>query len=154
MPLEVIRVTTPEGFEIAKQLRYEVFTGGLNFDPTRDVDKYDFMDTTVHLVGRDVEINEYVGVARCVVDPVKREGKVGRVGVLTKFQGKGYGRVLIKAIHRAVKSQCDTISLGAMPNKVGFYKRYGYECTGDETFFDENGIELCMMVKRLDDNDE
>ncbi|TMW68379.1 hypothetical protein Poli38472_005847 [Pythium oligandrum] len=152
MPLEVIRVTTSEEFEIAKRLRYEVFALQLGFDPAQDLDKYDFMDTTVHLIGRDVETNEYVAVARCLVDPAKREAKIGRVGVLTKFQCRGYGGLIIAAIHRAVQARCDTISLGAMPDKVGFYRRLGYVRINDGTFFDDNGVELCWMIKNLDDN--
>ncbi|TMW68378.1 hypothetical protein Poli38472_005846 [Pythium oligandrum] len=153
MPLEVTRVTANEGFEIAKRLRYEVFIRGLGFDPKVDDDEYDFLDTTVHLVGRDVETNEYVAVIRCVVDPVKREGKVGRVGVLTKFQGKGYGGVLIEEVHRVIKSQCDTVLLAARPEKVGFYNRYGYARTSDETFLDDCGLDLCWMAKNLVDNE-
>ncbi|TMW68386.1 hypothetical protein Poli38472_005854 [Pythium oligandrum] len=147
MPLEVTLATIDQGFDMCKKLRYQVFILGRGFDPELDVDEYDIKPTSYHFLGRDTETNEFVAVARCFADPESRIGKVGRVGVLKEYQGKGYGAAMMEAIESTVKDECHTIVLGAVMDKIGFYKKLGYARINDETFIDE--IEQCWMAKKI-----
>ncbi|TMW68385.1 hypothetical protein Poli38472_005853 [Pythium oligandrum] len=147
MPLDVTQVSFTEGFETCKALRYQVMIVENGFDPDLDVDADDFKATTRHFLGRDVDTNEFVAVARCCVDATRREGKIGRVAVLAKCQGRGYGAALMQAVEENVKNDCDRLLLGAVMYKVGFYRRLGYERVDETTFFDET--EQCWMAKSI-----
>ncbi|GAB9464399.1 hypothetical protein Gpo141_00001830 [Globisporangium polare] len=147
MTLLVTPVKTPEELELAKALRFEVFINEQGFDAAIEVDEYDAKDTTIHFLGKDVEQDKYVAVARVLMDAGARKAKVGRVAVLAECRGKNYGVALMTAVEQCVVDQVDTFALSAQYDKKGFYERCGYKCTNDEIYLDE-GVKHCMMTKK------
>ncbi|TMW68388.1 hypothetical protein Poli38472_005856 [Pythium oligandrum] len=117
------------------------------FDPTLDIDDYDQAETTRHFLSKDTDLDEYVAVARCLLTPELRKAKIGRVAVLPKCRGKGYGIALIKAIKDVVAHEADTYMLSAIYERQAFYQKCVYERLDDESYI-EQGVPHCMMVKQ------
>ncbi|TMW68387.1 hypothetical protein Poli38472_005855 [Pythium oligandrum] len=148
MTLLVTRVTTPEELAIAKAIRFEVFIDEQGFDGSIEVDEHDAAETTWHFIGKDVEEDKYVAVARVLLTPELRKAKVGRVAVLKECRGKNYGAVLMKSVEDAVADQVDTYMLSSQYERRGFYEKCGYKRMDDEIYLDE-GVEHCMMIKKV-----
>ncbi|TMW68389.1 hypothetical protein Poli38472_005857 [Pythium oligandrum] len=147
MPLVVTRITTPEEFEIAKALRFQVFIQEQGFDPTKDVDEHDAAETTRHFIGKDTDLDEYVAVARVLPTPEERQVRIGRVAVLPKCRGKGHGLTLMLAVEDAMAHEADAFVLSVIYERKGFYQKCGYERLDDETYL-EKGVPHCMMIKK------
>ncbi len=148
MVLQVTLIKTNEELDIAKALRWNVFIDEQGFDGELEVDKYDTEDTTYHFLGKDTEADKYVAVARCLVDPEQRKGKIGRVAVLQECRGKRFGAAIIKAIEEAMDDKCDKFALSAQYDKVGFYEKFGYHRSDDKIYLDEE-VEHCDMEKKI-----
>lgn len=146
MTLLVTPVTTPEELELAKALRFEVFINEQGFDAANEVDEHDTKDTTIHFLGKDVEQDKYVAVARVLLDTGARKAKVGRVAVLAECRGKNYGVALMTGLEQHVVDRVDYYALSAQYDKKGFYERCGYKCINDEIYLEE-GVKHCMMTK-------
>ncbi|TYZ66711.1 hypothetical protein PybrP1_000850 [[Pythium] brassicae (nom. inval.)] len=148
MTLIVKRVTTTEELEIAKALRWRVFIEEQGFDGDIEVDEYDAKDSTYHFIGKDVEQDKYVAVARVLMYPAERKAKIGRVAVLAECRGKQYGVALMSAVEQAVVDDgIELYALSAQYDKKGFYERCGYACASDEIYLEE-GVKHCMMTKK------
>lgn len=80
-----------------------------------------------------------------------KENEIGRLFVLPKYQGNGYGRELILFAEKEISRKYDEIVLHAsLPAKAIYLKR-GYEETEFHSIKTENGDYLCydMMIKRI-----
>lgn len=146
MPLVVTAVTSPELHEKAIALRFRVFVDEVGFDAADEIDEHDSRETTVHFLGKDAETGEFVAVARCLVDPVARTARIGRVAVLPGSRGKRFGVALLQGVEAHVKPQVQALGLSARYDRRSFYERLGYRCAGDETYV-ERGERHCWMVK-------
>uniref|UniRef100_K3WRJ0 N-acetyltransferase domain-containing protein n=1 Tax=Globisporangium ultimum (strain ATCC 200006 / CBS 805.95 / DAOM BR144) TaxID=431595 RepID=K3WRJ0_GLOUD len=147
MTLLVTRVTTAEEKKIALALRYKVFIDEQGFDPSVEIDAYDDKDTTLHFLGKDVEQDKYVAVARVLLDPTSRKAKIGRVAVLSECRGKNYGVALMDGLEQDIADLVDLYALSAQYDKKGFYEKCGYSYTTGEVYMEE-GVEHCMMTKK------
>jgi predicted GNAT family N-acyltransferase len=146
MTLSVSVVETPEDKQIAMRIRHRVFIDEQKFDAAIEVDEHDDEPTTVHFIGKDVEQDKHVAVARVLLDEQQRKAKIGRVAVLSECRGKNYGVALMKAVEDALRHRVDRFVLSAQYDKKVFYERCGYACTSDEVYLEE-GVEHCWMVK-------
>lgn len=150
MTLHVTRATTPEELEIAFALRHRVFIEELGFDRDVDRDEHDNESTTAHFLGKDVEQDKFVAVARIVIDAASRIATVGRIAVLSECRGKNYGAVLLAGAEQGVAGEVDQFSLGALVSKRGFYERCGYSSVDDKIFVEPGvGLDQMMMTKRV-----
>lgn len=146
MPLAVTIVHTPEEMKVAHELRRRVFQVEQGVSASLELDDHDNEDTTVHFIGKDVEQDEYVAVARVLLDPAARKAKIGRVGVLAECRGKKFGVALMNAIEAALRERVDAFVLSAQFDKKIFYEKCGYECPSDEVYYEAN-IKHCWMIK-------
>lgn len=148
MTLQVTVVATPEEKKLALALRYRVFIDEQGYDGALEVDEHDDEATTMHFIGRDVEQDKVVAVARCLIDSASRKAKIGRVAVLAECRGKSYGTVLMAAVEDAVRGRVDSFALSAQFDKRAFYEKCGYQRINDETHLDE-GVPHCWMSKTV-----
>ncbi|RLN52417.1 hypothetical protein BBJ29_005051 [Phytophthora kernoviae] len=123
MTLLVTPVTTPEEFQEAKNVRLQVFHIEQKFDQELEFDNHDDESTTIHFLGKDVEQDKVVAVARVLMDEPNRKAKIGRVAVLPECRGKGYGAALMDGVEGHVRHRVDTIKLSAQFDKKGFYEK-------------------------------
>ncbi|RLN06770.1 hypothetical protein BBJ28_00015527 [Nothophytophthora sp. Chile5] len=145
MTLFVTPVVTPDELKQVMALRMRVFIQekGMDYVETDDNDEE---PSTIHFLGRDMENNKFVAVARCLLDVPKRKAQIGRVAVLAECRGKGYGVQLMNAIEDHVRDRVDSFVLSAQLEKKGFYTKCGYHCTSDDVYL-EKGVEHCWMTK-------
>jgi predicted GNAT family N-acyltransferase len=86
-----------------------------------------------HVIARDAE-NRPIGTGR-----LSPQRKIGRLGVLAEWRGKGVGdAILIALIDVARAQRWQEVTLSAQVDAVGFYLKHGFEAYGEE--FDEAGI--------------
>lgn len=147
MTLIVTLATTPDEMQKVMALRYQVFITEQGFNASVETDDpYDDKPSTLHFLGRDSKTNEFVAVARCLLDETNRKAKFGRVAVLAKCRGKGFGVQLMDGIEDIVRNRVDTFVLSAQYDKKDFYLKCGYSCTSDEIYLEE-GAKHCWMAK-------
>ncbi|KAF4318474.1 hypothetical protein G195_007932 [Phytophthora kernoviae 00238/432] len=137
MTLLVTPVTTPEEFQEAKNVRVQVFHIEQKFDQELEFDNHDDESTTIHFLGKDMEQDKVVAVARVLMDEPNRKAKIGRVAVLPECRGKGYGAALMDSVEGHIRHRVDTIKLSAQFDKKGFYEKCGYKRTEEEIHLDE-----------------
>ncbi len=147
MTYQIQQVTTAEQLQQAFAVREEVFIVEQQVPAEIELDEYDHVSTTVHLLALD-EAGKAVGTAR--FRPYNEEGvcKVERVAVLATTRGTGLGRLMMEEIHRlAREAGFKTAKLNAQLQAKPFYDRLGYIGEG-ETFL-EADIEHMTMTKKL-----
>lgn len=88
-------------------------------------------------------------IACVVLKPLSaREIKMRQMAVDENFQGKGYGKQLVKAAEAKCREKgYEQIVLHARHYAVEFYEKLEYRITGNS--FEEIGIEHYKMVKEL-----
>ena len=88
-------------------------------------------------------------LACCFVSPGDAKiGKLRQMAVVEEFQGKGFGRRLLKDVERNLESPgYDRVIMNARRPAIGFYDHLGYRITSDE--FELVGIPHFRMVKPL-----
>lgn len=80
-----------------------------------------------------------VGTAR-----IDTNGKIGRMAVLREYRGRGVGREMLRVIMDCGRANGITnFHLSAQISAVGFYRKMGFELTGNE--FEEAGIRHVNM---------
>jgi len=119
----------------AQAVRTAVFVQEQGIDPE---DEWDADDATaLHAVLFDVN-GQAVGNAR-LLQPSANVAKVGRMAVLQKVRGLGYGARLLHALIRcACERGHKEVRLSAQLSAEGFYAAYGFSVVGEP--FDEVGI--------------
>lgn len=148
MTLEVRVATTPEEKTIGFDLRLLVFVDEQGHSAELQMDAHDEAESTVHFLGKDVEQDKFVAVARCMVDSERRQARIGRVAVLSECRGKNYGVVLMEFVEAAVRDRVDSFILLAQVDKRGFYEKLGYRRLDDEIHIDECK-QVHWMIKHL-----
>ncbi len=88
-------------------------------------------------------------VGGLILAPVNNEEiRMMQVAVLSKYQGEGVGRDLVKyAEKRAKEAGYSRIVMHAMLSVVNFYERMGFHQEGE--IFEDKGITFARMVKDL-----
>jgi predicted GNAT family N-acyltransferase len=119
----------------AQAVRTAVFVQEQGIAPE---DEWDADDATaLHAVLFDVN-GQPLGNAR-LLQPSANTAKVGRMAVLRKMRGKGYGARLLQALIRnAIELGHKEVRLSAQRTAEGFYAAHGFELVGEP--FDEVGI--------------
>jgi predicted GNAT family N-acyltransferase len=96
-----------------------------------------------HVLARD-ETGRPIGTGR-----LSPQGKIGRLGVLAEWRGRGVGDALLQALVDLARSRGHAlVELHAQIDAVGFYERFAFEPVGKE--FVEAGIVHRTMRRTLD----
>lgn len=115
-------------FEIVKAIRTCVFTNEQCADADGEFDSYD--STSLFALLYDDE-NEAVGTAR--IAKTAEGFKIGRIAVLKKCRGKGYGADIVRAVtDKAFEMGADKVLVDAQNYAVPFYEKLGFKVTGTE----------------------
>jgi len=95
-----------------------------------------------HVMATDVR-GIAIGTGRLLPD-----GHIGRMAVVRSWRGKGVGRALLAKLVELARQRGDrTVALHAQTHAIGFYRRAGFEVSGDE--FMEAGIPHVEMRLQL-----
>ena len=149
MQLQVSLVTTPELLEIAKAIRIKVFVDEQKFDAAVEIDELDDHPGMRHFVGAIADADskpQYIAVARCMIYPELKKGKIGRVAVLPEYRGKRIGYLVMEQLENLVRHEVEYFALHAQYDKKTFYEKCGYSCPDGKIFLEE-GVEHCLMTK-------
>ena len=102
--------------------------------------------TALHAVLFD-ENGQAMGNAR-LLQPSATVAKVGRMAVLKRARGNGYGARLLQALIRCARQRSHKeVRLSAQRTAEGFYAAHGFVAVGEP--FDEVGIPHVEMVLSL-----
>ena len=94
-----------------------------------------------HVIACD-ESGAPIGTAR-----IDTNGKIGRMAVLREYRRLGVGREMLRAIMDYGRASGITdFHISAQISAAGFYKKMGFEPSGDE--FQEAGIQHINMRRR------
>ncbi len=122
-----------EGFEKAKEIRYRVFVQEQSVPQELEWDSFDKIAHHLILYLNNIPF----GTARLFTK--ENRSYIGRVAVLKEYRGKGYGRIIMKAIMEHAKNiGIKRIYLHSQTYIKDFYKKLGYKEIGDK--FIEAGI--------------
>ncbi len=132
-----------DGFEHVYALRHEVFVAEQGYTEQGEFDEKDA--TSRHIVGFEGEVP--VCTARIMQDEPGMV-HVGRVVVVKRSRGKGYGLDLMKRMVReAEKMGAKTVLVDAQADKTYFYECAGFAVTGGTSL--EEGREHVEMKMEL-----
>ena len=92
--------------------------------------EWDDMDSRcVHVLARSAP-GDAIGSGRLLPD-----GHIGRMAVLKPWRGKGVGAAVLRELIAAAIEQGHTeAKLSAQTHALGFYRKFGFEITGEEYF--------------------
>lgn len=147
MRYTIIQVQSEQEMQQAFAVRQEVFVIEQQVPIEIELDEFDHVPTTIHLLAID-EQGRAVGTAR--FRPYTDEGvcKVERVAVLATERNTGLGNLIMEEIHRlASRAGYHTAKLNAQIQACSFYERLGYVSEGD--IFLEADIEHIAMRKQI-----
>jgi predicted GNAT family N-acyltransferase len=103
--------------------------------------------------GRDTECVQFLASHNAIPVATVRltpDGQIGRMAVLKKFRGRGFGSQLLAAVIKQAKhAGYKQVFLHAQVNVIGFYLQHGFITEGD--VFIDAGIEHRSMRLTLDD---
>jgi len=123
-----------------KEIRSKVFIEEQSIPEQEEWDEYD--PECRHVLAMDME-EQAIGTGR-----LTREGKIGRMAVLSRFRNQSVGRkILEELVSIAEKEQLLEVFLHAQIQAVMFYEKNGFHVEGEE--FLEAGIPHLIMVKSL-----
>ena len=130
-----------EAVEIALPVRIEVFVKEQSVPEDLELDEYDPIATHAVLF----EDNLVIGTGRVFQkDVTTRVFYIGRLCVLKKYRGAGYGEYLFKTLIEYAKQQgAIECQIHAQIVSQLFYKKFGF--LADEDIFMEAGIEHVLM---------
>jgi ElaA protein len=136
--IAVRTLASPEDWEAAKAIRFEVFVDEQHVPADLELDDLDAMAR--HWLAWDGETA--VGTARAVR---KDFGwKIGRVAVRRDWRGRGVGQSLMRAIMDAARrAGVRELQLESQTHALAFYERLGFVAEGPE--FDDAGIPHRLM---------
>lgn len=142
MGIIIKKLSSKTELEDVLALREEVFVKEQGIDPVLERDSYD--QTAVHILAR--EGSKVIACGRVIFN--NSYGKIGRVAVAKSWRKQGIGRkVCQKIIAVAEERNCSRLVLEAQVDAVDFYKKLGFEISGD--IFQEAGIEHIKMTVAL-----
>lgn len=127
-------------FETVKAIRTCVFTNEQGADAKGEFDQYD----STSLFALLYDGNEPVGTAR--IAQTAAGFKIGRIAILKKCRGKGFGAEIVKAVtKKAFEMGADKVLVDAQNYAVPFYEKLGFKVIGTEIM--DRGlahIPMCM----------
>ena len=141
MQLEIRRVETQADMDDALSIRRAVFVDEQHVSEDEEIDEH---DRDGGWLGEVVQMTGYLGgrpvvTGRLMPDTTSdADAHIGRVAVLKELRGRGYGRLLMLALHEEASKRAYTkLRLGAQLHAVSFYEGLGYVVSG-EVFLDAN----------------
>ena len=128
-----------EAEETIRHVRHSVFVKEQGVPNEEEFDDDD--RECVHVIVMDER--RPVGTGR-----LGRDGRIGRIAVLSQARGKGVGKAIMLALEQHAK-ECGLGRLWAhaQVQAIGFYERLGYRVGGDE--FMEAGIPHKLIQKSI-----
>jgi len=140
------REASPLDFDLAIELRLQVFVQEQAFPPGEDPDEYD--DEAIHWLILNLESLETLATARltsyqegCQMRPV---AKIGRVAVKRSMRGKGLGELVMREILASLDELgYDQAILDSQAQALPFYQKLGFVAEGDEYL--EHGVPHYVM---------
>jgi len=91
--------------------------------------------------------SECIGTAR-LVTLSRNIGRIGRMAVLPRYRGQGFGRLLLETLLKVSQSQdIKQVELHAQVSVIPFYEQYGFIAQGN--VYDEAGIPHRDMILRI-----
>jgi predicted GNAT family N-acyltransferase len=100
---------------------------------------------SIHVLALDA-MRHPIGTAR-----LRPDGAIGRMAVLKEWRRSGVGSGLLERLLReASDRQIPQVTLNAQAYVADFYRKFGFEATGDE--FIEARIPHVKMIAKLDRN--
>lgn len=74
--------------------------------------------------------------------------KIGRIAVLKKYRGKGYGAVIVRAVtEKAFENGADKVYVDAQNYAVPFYEKLGFTAIGEE-LIDRGILHTPMIIEK------
>jgi len=128
-------------------VRRAVFIDEQRVPASEEIDAHDgdpaVVASAVHVVA--YHDRRPVATARLLLDtPVSGQAHIGRVAVVAKERGRGFGKAVMIALHsEAQRRGYPGITLAAQLQAIPFYERLGYVSRGD--VFLDAGIEHRWM---------
>lgn len=139
--ISIIRATEQHDIEKCLSIRRDIFIVGMNVPEEREVDGLD-KTCTHYLVFLN---NKPIGTARTRL--FENKIKIERVAILQEYQGKGFGKDLIKYIVEDIKKlkASQIITLASQIHAIQFYLNLGFTTYGEE-FLDANIVHINMQL--------
>jgi len=138
----VQRIENDVDFELAYNIRLEVFVKEQNVPVEIELDEYDKIAD--HVVAFDD--GAPVGCGRIVF--FDEYAKIGRVAVLADKRNSGFGKMVCEELLKiALERDAKKVILHAQCIAMEFYERLGFTAEGE--IFDDAGIDHISMVKML-----
>lgn len=132
-----------EEIEDAKNIREEVFVKEQNVPYDIEMDGLDY--SAYHVVAYDGEKPAATG--RMIIE--NGEFIVGRVAVLKKYRGEGYGDLVVRMlVRKCFNLGAKEVKIHAQLQAQKFYEKIGFQAFGE--VFDEAGIQHINMVCKED----
>ena len=144
--MEIIEPNTSTEFKIYYNLRYEVLRKPW-FQP-KGSERDDGDETSLHRMIIDKPNGKVVAVGRLQFNSIE-EAQIRYMAVSDDYQGKGYGRKMVKALDNIAREKGSRkIILQSRENAVKFYEKNGYKIIEKSyLLFDE--IQHWLMEKEL-----
>lgn len=135
-------------------IRRRVFVGEQKVDISIEIDEYENIENTVHLIALD-ETGSAAGAGRLInyachagSRPAVKTAKLGRVCVAPEFRGMGLGRLIVeKMIEEARRRGYKKLVLHSQAYIAGLYEKFGFVRRGE--IFKEAGIDHIEMCAEL-----
>ena len=144
--MEIIEPNTSDEFKIYYDLRYEVLRKPW-FQP-KGSERDDDDETSLHRMIIDEPNGKAVAVGRLQFNTIE-EAQIRYMAVSDDYQGKGYGRKMVKALDNIAQEKGSRkIILQSRKNAVKFYETNGYKII-EKSYLLFNEIQHWLMVKEL-----
>ncbi len=135
-------------------IRRSVFVGEQKVPLSIEIDEYENLEDTVHLIALD-ETGSAAGAGRFInypgrggSGPSEKAAKLGRVCVAREFRGLGLGRLIVeKLIEEARRRGYKKLLLHSQAYIAGLYEKFGFVRRGE--IFKEAGIDHIEMIAEL-----
>ncbi len=128
MSFQIRQAKTAEEFKNYFHLRWKLLRAPWNQPEGSETDELE--DQCFHLMAID-DKKQVVGVARLQFNSAI-EAQIRYMAVTGEFQRKGIGHELVNSLEQQAKSTSHTkIILDAREQAVDFYRKLGYEITGE-----------------------
>ena len=141
--IKVVKVHTSKDFDLAKNIRYEVFVIGQNVPADEEIDAFE--DESFHFLA--FKENEPCGAARWRL--TQNGVKLERFAVLEKYRSQGVGSALVTSVLEDInsnpKSKGKLLYLHAQLSAMKLYSKFGFKQVGG--LFQECDIDHYKMVK-------
>lgn len=133
----------PEEWELARQIRHEVFVQEQACRSEEEWDAYD--EVSRHFIGFVDGAPIATARWRTAVHEGRHVAKLERFSVRAAYRGRGYGRELVRMVMAdAAAAGFTSFYLHAQAHLEGFYASFGFRRVGDP--FVEAGIRHLAMV--------